>query len=404
MTDWPTALWCRFGRPLAFALDPERAHRLALAALASPMGPPLARRLAAAADGRDGTAPDLGITLWGRRFPNPVGLAAGFDKDGVAAAGLLGLGFGFVELGTVTPRPQPGNPTPRLFRLAPDRAIINRMGFNNQGVEALAARLARRRPAGLIGLNVGKNKDTPEAEAAEDYARGIAALAGLADYLVINVSSPNTPGLRALQGREALTILLDRAGRALAAAIPDPARRPPLLLKVAPDLAPADRADIAALACAGAVDGLICTNTTIARPDDLADPHRREAGGLSGRPLIPLARESLAAFYALTGGRVPLIAVGGIDSGREAYARLRAGASLVQVYSGLIYEGPALAARIGDELARCLWADGLTSVAQAIGADAPIPSGRKDRGAGVGVGAGAGDPASPAPAQGGAGA
>ncbi len=283
------------------------------------------------------------MTLWGRRFPNPLGLAAGFDKDAEAVDGLLGLGFGFVEIGSVTPLPQPGNDKPRVFRLPEARAVINRYGFNSEGLEAAAARLlARRRaadvaaagdagaaPRGLLGVNLGKNKTSPDAGA--DYAAGVTALARFADYLVVNVSSPNTPGLRALQGRKELDALLRSVLQARAALDWGGRPPPPLLLKIAPDLTAADLADVAAVAVARGVDGIICTNTTLARPPQVASlPHGLETGGLSGAPLMGPSTEVLRELYRLTKGRVPLVGAGGVCSGADAYAKIRAGASLVQ--------------------------------------------------------------------------
>lgn len=346
----------RLAAALLRLLPPEAAHRLTIRALAAGLVSPLK----AHAD------PALAIRLWGRDFPNPVGLAAGFDKDAEAVAACLRLGFGFVEIGSVTPRPQPGNPRPRLFRLAEDGAIINRMGFNSRGLGFAAARLARRdRAAGIVGANLGKNKDSPDAAA--DYAAGARALAPLADYLVINVSSPNTPGLRALQGRAALSGLVAAALAARAEAVP--AAPPPLLLKIAPDLTAADRQDIAAVALESGIDGLIVSNTTIARAAGLASRHAGEAGGLSGRPLRDPARAVLADMYRLTGGRLPLVGVGGIADGTDAYARIRAGASLVQLYTAMVYQGPGVIRRIQRELAALLAADGFGSLADAVGAD-----------------------------------
>jgi len=337
-------------------LPAETAHRAALRALAAGLVP------AAGAE----TDPVLRVRLWNRDFPNPVGLAAGFDKDAEAVAGCLRLGFGFVEIGSVTPRPQPGNPRPRLFRLTQDRAIVNRMGFNSRGLDFAAARLARRdRAAGIIGANLGKNKES--ADAAADYVAGASRLAPLADYLVINVSSPNTPGLRALQGREPLAHLVAAVIAARAAAVP--AVPPPLLLKIAPDLTEEDKRDIAAVALDSGIDGLIVSNTTIARPASLKSRHAREAGGLSGRPLFAPSTAVLADMYRLTGGRLPLVGVGGIASGADAYAKIRAGASLVQLYSALVYEGPGLVRRIQRDLAARLRADGFATLADAVGAD-----------------------------------
>jgi dihydroorotate dehydrogenase len=305
--------------------------------------------------------------VWGLEFPNPIGLSAGFDKDAEAYAALLRLGFGFVEVGSITPQPQAGNPKPRVFRLPEDGAVINRLGFNSAGLAAAVTNLRPRRSerVGIVGINLGKNRDS--ADAAADYAAGTTALAPLADYLVINVSSPNTPGLRALQGSAALRELLARVQAARRAAVPD--RPPPLLLKIAPDLAAAEARDVAEVALAGGIDGLIVGNTTIARPPDLRSRHAKESGGLSGRPLFALSTELLRQFDRLTEGRLPLIGVGGIASGADAYAKIRAGASLVQLYTALIYHGPGLVGRIKRDLAACLRADGFATVAAAVGAD-----------------------------------
>jgi dihydroorotate dehydrogenase len=309
--------------------------------------------------------PILETRLWGRRFPNPIGMAAGYDKNAEAYRALLRLGFGFAEVGSVTPRPQPGNPKPRLFRLTEDRAVINRMGFNNDGVDAVARRLeSRGRLAGPLGINLGKNKDS--ADAAADYVRGVQVLARHADYLVVNVSSPNTPGLRALQGREPLAALIEAVQRARREAVPE--APPPLLVKIAPDLQPEDRQDIAAVALESGIDGLIVSNTTIARPPGLRSRYRSEVGGLSGVPLFQPSTELLAEMYRLTHGRLALVGVGGVASGADAYAKIRAGASLVQLYSALVYEGPGLVGRIKRELAQALRRDGFSSVAQAVGA------------------------------------
>jgi dihydroorotate dehydrogenase len=340
--------------PLLDRIDPERAHRLAIAALKAGL----------IAGDRRPDPPILAQTVFGLRFPNPVGLAAGFDKDGEVYRPALGLGFGFVELGSVTPKPQPGNPRPRLFRLTADCAVINRMGFNNRGSAAMAERLRGRDAArGIVGVNLGKNKD--QADAAADYAAGTRLLGPLADYLVINVSSPNTPGLRALQSRDALAALIAAVLEARA----EHTRRPPLLLKIAPDLADADRRDIAEAALAGGLDGLIVSNTTIARPPGLGSRFAREAGGLSGRPLFEPATDTLREIYRLTGGKLPIIGVGGIAGAADAYAKIRAGACLVQLYSALVFEGPGLVRRIKNELARLLARDGFANVAEAVGAD-----------------------------------
>jgi dihydroorotate dehydrogenase len=342
--------------PVLRALDPERAHGATIALLKSGLVP--------AAAGPDD--PVLAQALWGIGFANPVGLAAGFDKNAEVPDAMLRQGFGFVEVGSVTPRPQPGNPRPRVFRLPVQGALINRYGFNNDGLDAVAARLSSRqaRP-GIVGANIGKNKDT--AEAADDYAAGIRRLAPLVRYLVVNVSSPNTPGLRTLQGRGPLEALLGRSLEARAAA--GLAKEPPLLLKVAPDLTEEDKADIAEVALASGIDGLVVSNTTVSRPAGLPPDVAAQAGGLSGTPLMAPSTRVLSEFYALTGGRLPLVGVGGIASGEDAYAKVRAGASLVQLYTALVYRGPALVAQIKRDLASLLRRDGYSSLAQAVGAD-----------------------------------
>jgi dihydroorotate dehydrogenase len=337
-------------RPAIFAIDAERAHRLTIRALKlKPPGKP------AAPD------PALGIRVGGLDFPNPVGLAAGFDKDAEVFAQMLGLGFGFVEVGTLTPRPQAGNPKPRLFRLPEDQAVINRLGFNNRGQAEAAVRLAkRRRGRGIVGINIGANKDSEDRIG--DYARGVRTMAPLADYLTVNISSPNTPGLRALQDKGALTELL------AAVAAERGANGPPVFLKVAPDLEPQDVEDIAEAAMGQRVDALIVANTTISRPA-LKSHRREESGGLSGAPLEPLALERLRDFRRVTGGALPLIAAGGIASGADAWARIRAGASLVQLYSALVYHGPGLARRIARELGLLMEQEGFASLAEAVGTE-----------------------------------
>ena len=337
-------------RPALFALDAEPAHRLTIRMLA-----------AWGAAGTPGAVPAgdprLAQRVAGIDFPNPLGLAAGVDKDGETIDGFFALGFGAVEIGTLTPLPQPGNPRPRLFRLVADRAVINRMGFNNGGIHAALPRARAARRRGVLGINVGANKDS--ADRIADYALGVSLAAPIADYVTINISSPNTPGLRDLQHGAALRELLAAAMAARGTT--------PLFLKVAPDLNAAAIDDIAAAAIEAGVAALIIGNTTTSRPP-LASPHRDEAGGLSGAPLAALARQRLADFRAATGGRLPLIAVGGIDSAEEAYARLRAGASLVQLYSAMVYQGPGLARRINQGLANLLTRDGWATVAAAVGA------------------------------------
>ena len=341
-------------KPFIHLLDPELAHGLAVKALKSGVIPGAAEK----------DDPALSQTVWGRTFVNPIGLAAGFDKNAEVADVMMALGFGYAEIGSVTPRPQPGNPRPRLFRLTADRAVINRMGFNNDGMEAVAARLERRTGNGIVGVNLGKNKDTEDA--ASDYRKGILRLTQYADYLVINVSSPNTPGLRALQGKEPLRELLQAAMASRAEAIPD--NPPPLLLKIAPDLTDEDKSDIAEVALETGIDGLIATNTTIDRPPTLIDPRKTETGGLSGKPVFEPSTRVLGEMYKLTGGKLPLIGVGGIASGADAYAKIRAGASLVQFYSAMVYGGPGLVGVIKRELIACLKADGFGNVAEAVGA------------------------------------
>jgi dihydroorotate dehydrogenase len=344
-------------RPLLFRLDAERAHRLALAAIGTMPRLPSPR-----------LPRSLETKVAGLAFPNPVGLAAGFDKDGTIAHLMGGFGFGFAELGTLTPLPQTGNPQPRLFRLVEDRAVINRMGFNNGGQAAAAERLAGRRARIPIGINIGANKDAPDRIA--DYATGVRTMAPLADYLTINISSPNTPGLRALQDAEALDGLLGAVMDARdAPGPPNGSRLPPIFLKVAPDLLPADVDAIARAAYAHRIDALIVSNTTIARPA-LRSRHAGEAGGLSGAPLKGPALEMLRAFRAAAGPDMPLIGVGGIETAEDAYARIRAGASLVQFYSAMVFEGPFLARRIAAGIAKLLERDGFAHVADAVGIDA----------------------------------
>jgi dihydroorotate dehydrogenase len=344
----------RLIRPALFRLDPERAHGLALAALrwmpdghrAAPGGP-LATSVASIA------------------FPNPLGIAAGFDKDGEVPDALLGLGFGFAEAGSITPLPQAGNPRPRLFRLEQDRAAINRMGFNNGGGAAAVERLRKRGRSGrdgarVVGINIGANKDSPDR--ISDYAAMARLMAPFASYLAVNVSSPNTPGLRALQDEAALSALLDAVLAARGKG------GPPVFLKVAPDLEPADIDAIARIALDKQLGALIVSNTTIARPP-LKSRFAGEAGGLSGEPLRSLAQARLRDFRKATGGALPLIGVGGIASAEDAWARIRAGASLVQLYTAMIYEGPGIARRIVRGLEALMRRDGFASIAEAVGSE-----------------------------------
>lgn len=333
-------------RPLAFALDAEIAHRLAINGLK------LMPKLDPA------RFPDsLNSTIAGVEFPSPVGLAAGFDKDAEVPEQMLGLGFGFVEVGTITPKPQEGNPKPRLFRLVEDRAVINRMGFNNRGQSAAIERLRRTTHLhGVIGVNVGANKDSTDRVA--DYALGVRRMAPVARYLTVNVSSPNTPGLRGLQEEGEL--------RELLAAVDEVRTEKPIFLKVAPDLNPGDHERIVRAALDHHVDALIVSNTTVARPP-LKSRYANEGGGLSGEPLKPLASEALQAFHNASGGEIPLIAVGGIANADDAWERITAGASLVQLYSAMVFEGPEIGRRIADGLVARLKRAGFSSISQAVG-------------------------------------
>jgi len=338
-------------RPLLFTLDAEAAHSLALSALRiMPAGSPPA------------SSGPLATEVAGIRFPNPLGMAAGFDKDAEVPDALLRLGFGFAEVGSITPLPQSGNPRPRLFRLAEDRAVINRMGFNNGGADAARARLAARLGrGGVVGVNIGANKDS--ADRIADYAVMTAAMAPYASYLAVNISSPNTPGLRALQDEGALGALLDAVleARGQGAA-------PPVFLKVAPDLQPADVDAIARIAMDRRLGALIVSNTTIARPP-LSSRHRGETGGLSGAPLRDMALERLRDFRRATGGAMPLVGVGGIARAEDAWARIRAGASLVQLYSAMVYEGPGIARAVVKGLELLRIRDGFACIADAVGSE-----------------------------------
>lgn len=339
----------KFLRPFAFALDAEPAHRATIAALAMAPRLPLPK-----------FAPELASEVAGLSFPSPVGLAAGFDKDAEAPDAILGLGFGFVEVGTVTPKPQDGNPRPRLFRLKEDHAIINRMGFNNRGQAAALERLKKRERRGIVGVNIGANKDS--ADRIADYVAGVKAMSPVADYLTINISSPNTPGLRNLQAGGELIELL--------AAVRD-ARTPglPVFLKVAPDLESGDHKRIVSAAIDSGIDALIISNTTISRPP-LKSRHAGEAGGLSGRPLKSLALEQIRCFRVASGGEIPLIAAGGIENASDAWDRITAGASLVQLYSAMVYEGPGIARRIAEGLRTRLGLAQLAHISDAVGSDA----------------------------------
>ena len=338
------------GQALLHALDPERAHELAIKSLELGLYP----RAAVSDD------PRLAQTVFGSPFANPLGMAAGFDKNARVFAALLATGFGFVEVGTLTPKPQSGNKPPRIFRSAADGAIINRLGFNNEGQEAALPRLAKPH-RGIVGVNIGAGRDS--AGRIGDYAQGIAAMSAVASYLTINISSPNTPGLRDLQAPDVLSALLERVGEARRAA----QKRPPLLVKLAPDIEDDDLPAIVEAILAGGVDGIVVSNTTLSR-DGLTDRRfTAETGGLSGRPLFTRATRMLARVYRLSEGRLPLIGVGGIDSGATALAKIEAGASLLQLYTGLVFEGPGLIGRIKQALVEAMTQANATSLAPLIG-------------------------------------
>ena len=339
-----------FIRPLAFALDAETAHRATIAALKlTPKRPPQA------------FPASLRTKVAGLEFPSPVGLAAGFDKDAEVPEHMLGLGFGFVEVGTITPKPQQGNPKPRLFRLSEDHAVINRMGFNNRGQPSAFTRLQHcSHVHGVIGVNVGANKDS--ADRIADYVSGVGAMAPVADYITVNISSPNTPGLRQLQDEGALRALLGAIDEARARLAP------PIFLKVAPDLADGEPDQIVRAAMQHRVNAIIVSNTTVARPA-LKSRYAGEQGGLSGEPLKPLALKALREFRSASGGEIPLIGVGGIATVDDAWDRIRAGASLVQLYSAMVYEGPGIGRRIAVGLAERLRREGFANIAEAVGTE-----------------------------------
>jgi dihydroorotate dehydrogenase len=338
------------GQALLHALDPERAHELAIKSLELGLYP----RAAAP------NHPRLAQQLWGLSFGNPLGMAAGFDKNARVFRPLLATGFGFVEVGTLTPRPQRGNPSPRIFRSAADRAIINRLGFNNDGQDAALTRLAGAHD-GVVGVNIGAGKDSDDRAA--DYVEGMTRMGAVADYLTINISSPNTPGLRDLQAPGALDALLARVQAARQAET----KRPPLLVKLAPDIADGDLPEIVGIIQDYGVDGIVVSNTTLAR-DGVADASfAAEAGGLSGRPLFQRSTRMLARIFRLTGGRLPLIGVGGIDSGAAALAKIQAGASLLQLYTGLVFEGPKLIGDVKQTLLGAIQEEGTENLTPLIG-------------------------------------
>jgi len=346
------------GMHLLRALPAETAHTLAVRALALGLGPV------------DRSPPDpvLTVTAFGLDFPNPIGIAAGFDKDARAADALLALGFGFAEVGTVTPRAQPGNPKPRMFRLPQDGAVINRLGFNNQGLDAFCTRLtARQHRPGIVGANIGANKTS--ADRIGDYVTGLTRAGALVSYVTVNVSSPNTPGLRGLQASDQLRLLAERLSAARDDLVAKTGRPLPLILKIAPDLDASGIRDAVTVALNGGFQGLIVSNTTIDRPPTLKNPHKDEAGGLSGTPLLAPSTAALKTAAKASGGRLTLIGAGGVASGADAYLKIRAGASLVQLYTAFGYHGPALIPRIKHDLAALLKRDGFTRLADAVGAD-----------------------------------
>jgi dihydroorotate dehydrogenase len=350
-------LFDRLARPLLYALDPEDAHRLAIRMLQVVPRPPV--------------PPDdtrLATRVFGLNFLNPIGIAAGFDKHAEIPDALMRAGFGFVEVGTVTPLPQSGNPRPRLFRLDADQAVINRLGFNSQGADAVLRRLAARASAGgIVGINVGANKDAPDRVA--DYVRLIEKFAAVASYVTVNISSPNTPGLRDMQQADVLDDLLARVIDARERVTKN-AGPTPVLLKIAPDLSLSDLDDVVGIARARRVNGMIVGNTTVSRPASLRDAQLREAGGLSGRPLLPLADRMLAETYVRVEDAFPLVGAGGIDSGASALGKIRAGASLIQIYSGLVFRGLGLVGEIKRTIVAALERDGAQNLADYVGADA----------------------------------
>lgn len=349
----------KYTRPIFHALDPETAHRAGICAMKRgihPVIPPI-------------DDPRLKVTLWDRQFPNPVGLAAGFDKNAEVIGPMLNMGFGFVEVGTVTPRPQAGNPRPRVFREPANEAVINRMGFPNKGFDAFKKNIEnfleqKPRPTGLVGINIGMNKD--QKDPAKDYCYLLQKLGSYGDYFTINISSPNTPGLRNLQQRDNLLELVRRV-KEIRDKSCDKSFPPPLLVKLAPDLDEAQQEELAQTVIDAGIDGLILTNTTLERPEFLPEKFRKETGGLSGRPLTQKSTEIIRRFYKLTNGKIPLIGAGGISSGKDAYEKIKAGASLVQLYSALVYHGPELANQINEELLTLIQRDGIHSISEAVG-------------------------------------
>ncbi len=346
-----------FLRPLIFSLEPEFAHRLTIRSLL--IGGRWFRHV-------EQDDPKLAVSAMGLRFSNPLGMAAGFDKDGEVPDSILDLGFGFTEIGTVTPLPQMGNPRPRVFRLPGNRALINRLGFNNKGQEMLAARLTKRSKkeknslgSGVLGINIGANKNS--SDRIRDYGTGARNLSHLADYLTINVSSPNTPNLRRLQSREALTDIIDQVSSA--------APNVPLLVKIAPDLSDQDLENVAEVGLDSGLAGIIVSNTTLDRPPSLDKKYGREQGGLSGSPLFKKSTRILGKMYRLTKGQITLVGAGGVSSGEDVLEKVRAGASLIQLYTALVYEGPSLIKKIKHDLLHLLEREGFETITDALGTD-----------------------------------
>lgn len=364
VTLMPSCAWYRFLRPLLFRFPAETSHRLIFTLLGFFYRVPGTGALARSLFVR--RLPTLPVSIMGLTFPNPVGLAAGLDKNAEHVQALADFGFGFLEVGTVTPRPQPGNPAPRMFRLARHAAIINRMGFNNVGVHRLVANLARQGRSCPVGINIGKNRDTPAEQAVDDYLSALRAVYAHADYVAVNISSPNTPGLRDLQNEAGLEALL-RALKAEQAVLAEKhGRYVPIALKIAPDLDDTQIAVIAGRVLEHHFDAVIATNTTISRPGLAQEPLAAQTGGLSGRPLKPLSTEIIRKLHAHLRGKVPIIGVGGIENADDAWEKLLAGADLIQIYSGLIYEGPCLVREIVRGLAGRVAAAGCRDLTEAV--------------------------------------
>ncbi|WP_274363590.1 quinone-dependent dihydroorotate dehydrogenase [Paenibacillus thermotolerans] len=365
-------LYTKIAKPLLFKLDPERAHHLTVGGLSRAARIPGALAALRAIYRAPEASPELESTLCGLRFPHPIGLSAGLDKNGSAADGFAAIGFGFVEVGTVTPKAQPGNDTPRLFRLPPDQALINRMGFNNVGAEAMARNLAHTNLSVPLLINIGKNKTTPNELAHEDYTANLRILYDRGDAFVVNVSSPNTPGLRSLQHGEEMRRLLEAVVEERAVQAQRHEQGPklkPIFVKIAPDLTPEELQGTVEAVMAAGVDGIIATNTTLSR-EGLTHANRSESGGLSGKPLKERSTAIIRDVYRLTDGKLPIIGSGGIFTADDAYEKIRAGASLVQVYTALVYEGPGLVRTLADGLRNRLKADGFKHLSEAVGRDA----------------------------------